>query len=450
MTAARKNVLVLGSGLVSAPLIRYLLDRVGAWVLVASVDVDRAAEIVRSHPRGIARRLDVADVATVEVLVRESDLVVSLLPAALHPAVARLAVRHRVPLVTTSYVSPEMRALDAAAQRAGVLLLNEVGLDPGIDHMSAMRLLDELRRSGASITHYSSCCGGLPSPEANDNSWGYKFSWSPRGVLLAGRNAARFLRGGEVVDIPGPELFAHRWPIRLDGVGALEVYPNRDALGYAPLYRLAAIPNLFRGTIRYPGWCETLSAVSELGLLEADAAAGPETATWSALATRRLAPSRGSPRERIARRLGVAPDHAVLERLAWAGILADEPLRPADASPLDLLCARLEERMRYAPGERDMIVLRHDVVAHRPGVGAEHVESLLDVRGAPGGDSAMARSVALPAAIAARLVLEGKIATTGVAIPVGRDLYAPILGELEEHGIRFRETSRPWAGSSRA
>jgi saccharopine dehydrogenase-like NADP-dependent oxidoreductase len=379
--------------------------------------------------------------------VSESDLVVSLLPAAHHAAVARAAVSHRVPMITTSDVSEEMRLLDAEAQRQGVLLLSEIGLDPGIDHMSAARLLDELRLSGATVTHFSTCCGGLPAPDANDNPWGCKFSRSPRGVLLEGRDAARFLRAGEIVDIPGPEIFTHCWPIHVDEVGALEVHPNRDSLDHAPVYRLSGIANLFRGTIRYPGWCETLRALTELGLLDAEERPWPDAATWADLATRLLPPGEGSVRARIARRLGIARVHSVLDRLEWAGLLSVEALPRSSASPLDLLCGRLQERMAYAPGERDMIVLRHDVVAERAGREPEHVESLLVAYGERGGESAMARTVALPAAIAARLVLEEKTAATGVAVPVAREFYEPVLGELAEHGIRFRDATRAWAGS---
>lgn len=444
-----KNVLVLGAGLVSRPLVRYLLERSSARVLVASVNDDRGAQLVDGHPRGQSRHLDVANERALDGAVREADLVVSLLPYTLHARVARLAIRHRRPLITTSYVSPEMRSLDSLARQAGVLLLNEVGLDPGLDHMSATHLVDRVRAAGGRITHFSSCCGGLPAEDSNDNPWGYKFSWSPRGVLLAGRNPARFLRDGSVVEIEGRELFSFRWPIQVDGIGVLEVYPNRDCLSYERTYRLAGIRNLFRGTIRHPGWCETLGAAAAIGLLDAEERTWSEGASWADLTTRLLPGAAGSPRPRLARRLGVPAGHPLIERFAWAGLLSPEPLPRSRASALDLFCERLQQRMRYAPGERDMVVMRHDLRFEAAGGGIEHVESSLIAYGIPDGDSAMARTVSLPAAIAARLILEGKIRAVGVVLPVEPEVYRPVLAEVDELGIRFRETRRREAGARR-
>jgi saccharopine dehydrogenase-like NADP-dependent oxidoreductase len=330
-----------------------------------------------------------------------------------------------------------------------VLLLNEIGLDPGIDHMSAVHLLDRIRAAGGRVTHFSSCCGGLPSPDANDNPWGYKFSWSPRGVLLAGRNPARFLRDGSVVEIEGRHLFSHHWSIQLEGLGPLEVYPNRDCLSYARTYRLNGIRNLFRGTIRWPGWCETLGAAAVVGLLDPEERDWDEDATWGELTTRFVPGTQGSARSRLARRLGIPGGHPLLAKFTWAGLLSDEPLPRTRASALDLFCERLQQSMRYAPGERDMVVMRHDVRYQNAEGGFEQVESSLIVQGEPGGDSAMARTVSLPAAIAARRILDGKIHAIGVTLPVEPEIYRPVLAEIDALGIRFRETRRREAGVRR-
>lgn len=438
-----KQVLILGAGLVSRPIIRYFLTRTEHRVVVASQNVERGRELVADHPRGRALSLAVEDTAALEALIAEADVVVSLLPAAHHARVAGLAIPHRVPVVTTSYVSPEMRELDAAARREGVLLLNEIGLDPGLDHMSAMRTIDRVRREGGTVTEFSSCCGGLPAPEAAVNPWGYKFSWSARGVFLAGRLPARYLCDGRVVEVKGEELFSHRWEREVEGQGRFEVYPNRDALGYMATYGIEGVRGMFRGTLRYPGWCETLAAIAELGLLSVEERDWAPGTTYAELLSSILAPGPGSLAERLAARLGLPPGHDVVRRLEWAGLLSPLPLPGARASPLDLLSTRLERVMSYAPGERDMVVLRDEVLVQGPGPATERLVSVLVAFGDGNGDSAMSRTVSLPAAVATRLLLEKKLESSGVEIPVHSEIYEPVMAELEEMGIRFEVRREP-------
>ncbi len=436
-----RRVLVLGAGLVARPLVRYLAEAPDLRVTVADREGAKAAALAPPGGRGLA--LDVGDGGALDAAVGEADLVVSLLPYAFHAEVARRCIARRRPLITTSYVSPAMRALDAEAAAAGVLLLNEMGLDPGIDHMSALRVLRAMRRDGVRVSGFASCCGGLPAPDSNTNPWGYKFSWSPRGVLLAGRNDARYVAGGRVVEIPGPELFTHATPYEVEGLGGFEAYPNRDATAYVPLYGLEGVEDMFRGTLRYPGWCETLHAVSALGLLSTDERSWrPGTSAGDVLSAL-LHDREGSPRRRAAERLGLPADHGVLARLEWAGLFGHETIDVERAAPLDVLCRLLEPRMAYGPGERDMIVLRHDFRGVRPDGAPERRASTLISYGEPGGDSAMARTVSLPAAIAARLVLEGKLPLSGVAIPTVPEIHEPVLDELARLGIRFEERVVP-------
>ncbi len=423
-----KRVLVLGAGLVSRPLVSYLTGFPDIALTLCDLDGAKAAQVLGGAARGRALALSLDDDAELARRVGESDLVVSLLPYTLHVRVAKVAIAHRVPLITTSYVSAEMRALDGAAREAGVLVLNEIGLDPGLDHMSAMHAIARLRASGLRLVSFRSCCGGLPAPEANTNSWGYKFSWSPRGVLAAGRNAARWLEDGHIVELPGEELFTHVAPYDVPGVGRLEVYPNRDAIAYVPIYGIEGVHMMFRGTLRYPGWCETLNAVSRLGLLD-DTERG-----WRAGTTHEEF------MESVAKRLDLPADGAVMARLRFAGLFSDTPIGTTRAAPIDVLCARLAETLAYAKNERDMIVLRHEFgvvdAAERPGT----LISTLVAFGEPSGDSAMARTVSLPAAAAARLILDGRITLTGVRIPVDPEIYEPVLSALEPMGIAFRET----------
>lgn len=436
-----KNLLILGAGLVARPIVRYLLERTDRTVVVASRTVAKAEALVGGHPRGRALALDVSDASAVERLVKDAEIVVSLVPYTHHVAVTKIALRHRVHVVTTSYVSPAMRELDDEARKSGIAILNEIGLDPGIDHMSAMQVIHRIQASGGTVTHFSSCCGGFPAPEANTNPWGYKFSWSPRGVLMAGRNSASYLRDGQVVNVPGHDLFAHRFPYGVEGVGAFVIYPNRDSLPYVDYYGLAGVRNMFRGTIRYPGWCETLKAIADLGLLDLEEKSWAAGTTYASFLSSFLPPGKGSLVERLAGRLGIAADDPIVARLEWAGLLSDRPIPETQASPLDVLSNRLLRMMPYAPGERDMILLRHEFVSSWPDRPAARTVCVLAEYGEAWGDSAMARTVSLPAAIAVRLLLTGKLEAPGVRVPVEPEIYEPVMAELGAMGIRFRETS---------
>jgi saccharopine dehydrogenase-like NADP-dependent oxidoreductase len=435
-----KRVLLLGAGLVSRPLASYLTRWPDIALTVGDLDRTKAAQVLGPAERGRAVAVSTDDDGQVASLVAETDLVISLLPYTLHPKVARVAIVHRVPLITTSYVSAEMRALDGAARAAGVLILNEIGLDPGLDHMSAMREIQRIRDEGARLVSFRSCCGGLPAPAANTNPWGYKFSWSPRGVLAAGLNSARWLEDGRIVDVPGDELFTHVAAYDVSGVGRLEVYPNRDATAYVATYGIEGVRTMFRGTLRYPGWCETLLAVSRIGLLDGAVRSWRAGTTYGEFMEAFAEPGTGPVQERVAACAGIGVDGAVAERLRWAGLFSDLPLPSPKGAPIDMLCARLAECLAYEAGESDMIVLRHEFgVVDREGRDASRVSTLVAF-GDPGGDTAMARTVSLPAAVAARLILDGRVASTGVRIPVDPEIYDPVLDALEPMGIVFRET----------
>jgi saccharopine dehydrogenase-like NADP-dependent oxidoreductase len=441
-----KKVLVLGAGLVARPLVRYLLEQPDFKVTVASRTVSKAEALVAGHPDGTTLTLLADDTARLEPLVSEHDLAISLLPAPLHPVVARMCIQHRKHMVTTSYISPEMQELDAPARQAGVMCLNEIGVDPGIDHMSAMRIIHDVERRGGKVLSFKSYCGGLPAPDANDNPWGYKFFWSPRAVCTAGKNPARFRQDGQQIDVPGPALFTHVEQMQVEGVGELEAYPNRDSLGYIDVYGLAGIETMFRGTFRYPGWCRCLKKVVDLGMLEETPvtyAAGTTFAQW--MAGLIGADASDDIRAKVARTTGLDRSDNVLERLEWLGLFsADElPIVGQPTTPLDILAARMDRMMPYRPGERDMIVLVHQFVARFPDGREERISSTLIDFGQPDGDSSMARTVSLPAAVGARLILTGAIGDTGVHVPVTPSIYTPVLDELETMGIRCEEKTLP-------
>ena len=434
-----KKVVVFGAGMVAGAHVEYLLEH-GLQVTVASRTLSKAQELVKDHPSGRAVAVNSDDNAAMEAIIRGHDLAVSLLPYAYHPAVAKLCVKHGVHMVTTSYIKQAMADLDADARNAGVILLNEIGVDPGIDHMTAMRVIHKVQREGGKITKFISFCGGLPAPEANNNPFGYKFSWSPRGVLLAGKNPAHYLWDGDDVNIKAGTLFNYFWTLPIDVEGQVieyEGYPNRDSLPYMDLYGIGGARTMFRGTLRNLGWCETLSKISDLGLLDEAARDDLDGLTWAQL-TRKLVGGTGDLKADLAAKLGVEPAAKVVNDLDWLGAFSDEPLPAGQKAPIDILCARMLDKMQYAPGERDMLILRHEFEAQYPDR-AEKITSIMVDFGIPHGYTSMARTVGLPAAIAVRMILEDKINLTGVVAPVMPEIYEPVLDELEALGIRFVE-----------
>jgi saccharopine dehydrogenase (NADP+, L-glutamate forming) len=433
-----KKVLILGAGLVARPLVRYLLGQPDLQVEVASRTVSKAEKLIDGHPRGVAKELNLKSEEALKNEVAKADLVISMVPYAFHPKVAEFCIGFKKQMVTTSYISEAMKKLDQEARKAGIIILNELGLDPGIDHMEAMRVIHEIREKGGELLSFISFCGGLPAPEANTNPFGYKFSWSPTGVLLAGKNSAQYLQDGREVFITAEKLFESYTLRTIEGLGVFEGYPNRNSLPYIELYGVPETKTMLRGTLRNIGWCETVRTMVRLGLLDQD------EKDWTGLTfagfLRKLLNTQAEDiKQYISERLGIPAGLAILRRLEWLGLFSDEPLPLQKGSALDVIGARMTKELAYAPGERDMIVLQHEFTASYPGAGKERTISTLIDFGIPGGDSSMARTVGLPAAIGTKLILEGKIRETGVHIPVSPEIYQPILAELKTLKIAFKE-----------
>jgi saccharopine dehydrogenase (NADP+, L-glutamate forming)/spermidine synthase len=434
-----KKILVLGAGFVAGPLVRYFLERPSAEVIVADIEVEKAKILVGVHPRGKALALNVKDEEALRTEIAESDIVISLVPHMFHPVVAKLCVVLHKNMVTTSYVSEAMKALDKDARRAGIIILNEVGLDPGIDHMEAMRIIHEVKDGGGTILGFTSFCGGLPAPEANTNPFGYKFSWSPRGVLLAGKNAAHYLKDGKETHVPAESLFDHYVMIPIKGLGDFEGYPNRDSFPYIELYGIRETRTMFRGTFRYAGWCETLKKIGEIGLLD-QTEKDLRGQTYLGLVKSLIGTGNEKDIKNALRiKLDLRPDSKILDRLEWLGLFSEEPVPLRKGCPLDVLEILMLKKLQYEKGERDMVILQHEFMTRDSTGKKQKITSTFVDFGIPGGDSSMARLVGLPAAAGTRLILEGKIRRTGVSIPVHPEIYGPILEELEEHGIIFEE-----------
>ncbi len=435
-----KKVLVLGAGLVSRPLVRYLLDH-GFHLTCASRTVSKAVALIDGHENGVAKPFNVKDLDELDRLVADCDIAISLLPAPMHPEVAKACLKHGKHMGTTSYISPAMKALHDEVVAADLMFINECGVDPGIDHMSAMAIFDDVWARDGKIEVFKSYCGGLPAPEAN-NQLGYKFSWAPRGVLTAASNNGLYRWDGEIVETPGSGLLADNHIIEIEGVGQLEAYPNRDSIAYEDVYGLRGLKTLFRGTLRYPDHCARWTAWIGLGLFSQDALehaphtrAGMTRAVLGIDADADLAAA-------VAAKLDVPVDHDHVVNLAWLGMFDDIELSDWIEAPLDAIAEAMMEKMPYEPGERDMIAMHHDVISVFPDGSREHtIMDLVDF-GIPHGDSSMARTVSLPLAIAVRMLLQGEISERGVWAPVTKGMYEPILAELETMDIVCKETTK--------
>lgn len=372
----------------------------------------------------------------------------SLIPYTYHAAVIKAAIKAKKHVVTTSYVSPAMQELDAAAKEAGITVMNEIGLDPGIDHLYAVKTIDEVHAAGGKIISFLSYCGGLPAPEDSDNPLGYKFSWSSRGVLLALRNSAKFYQDGKIVEIDGPELMKAAQPYFIYPGYAFIAYPNRDSTPYKERYNIPEAETIIRGTLRYQGFAQFIKVLVDIGFLsdeQKDYLQSGSNLTWKAALAKILNLSSEKEEDLITaiEQKTVFPSESEKQRILsgfkWLGLFSDTPITPR-GTPLDTLCATLEEKMQYEEGERDMVMLQHKfVIEHADGKREVRTSTLVEY-GDPKGYSAMAKTVGVPCAVAVQKVLDGTITDRGVLAPMNAKLNEPIRLELKEkYGIECIE-----------
>ncbi|PRP87061.1 Saccharopine dehydrogenase [Planoprotostelium fungivorum] len=438
-----KSVLILGAGLSSPPLSKYLVDH-GIQVTIANRTLASAEKLASERPGIKAIQLDIETEQGIQLLDQiapQFDAVVSMLPYLFHVKAAELALRHKVHFFTTSYVSEDMKKLDKPAQEAGVIVVNECGVDPGTDHMSAMKLIHEVERDGGVIKSFTSYCGGLPAPKDNNNPFGYKVSWAPRGVLLASRNPATFLRDGKVTTIPGGDLFDNFHVEEVDGVGQLETYPNRNSEQYIDIYGIKQTRTLVRGTYRYPGWCQSIKKLSDIGYLSVDTTSfsGLTLGQLTANLIKSSAKDSAQLKKDVAQHVKLEENSRTIQNIEWMGLFDFGREVPQTVNTtLDVLNTLAKEKWVYAAGEVDMLVLKHTFEVEYPDR-VDTVTSTMVDYGIPNGETSMSRTVSLPVAIAIRLVFEGKIALKGLQIPIIPEFYVPILAELETYGIKFVE-----------
>ena len=433
-----KKVLILGAGLVVNPIVNHLLNN-GIHLTVADRIKSKAEAIVGNHPNGKAVGWDSDDEETLDQMIASHDLTVSLLPFAFHVMVASHCLKHKKDMVTASYVSPEMQALDASAKEAGIIILNEMGLDPGIDHMSAMRIIDNVHSRGGKIEEFYSFCGALPAPEAANNPFKYKFSWSPKGVVMAGNNDGRYLRHKKVVEVPTEDLFKKPLQVNFTDVGKLEVYPNRDSISYIDIYGIPETKTMMRGTFRYEGWCETMDAMKRLNLIFYDKFDMTDM-TYSDLMAHQIGLQNDADiKDKLAKYLKLDPKAHAIKAMEWLGLFDDTNMGREIDSPFEVTSDLMISKMSLGQTERDMVAMQHTFLASYPDGSKEVIRSRMLDFGTPATDTSIARTVALPAAIGVEMILNGEIKVKGVFRPVIPEIYNPVLDELEKLNIRMEE-----------
>jgi saccharopine dehydrogenase-like NADP-dependent oxidoreductase len=435
-----KRVLVLGAGRVARPCVQYLLNLNRFHVTVVDISEENIRRVTGGHPCSEARAITPETDPCSIIDSDKPDLVICLLPPAFMAPVARACLRNGAHLVHPAYLDDEFRAMSSDIEASGKIFLTELGLDPGIDHMSAAKTINHIHSNGGKVDSFRSICGAIPSAEANSNPWSYKLSWAPASLVGASKRNARVMIDGTVHDWPNGETYEHVYLEEIKGVGWFEVYANADSLPYLEIYGIPEARSIYRGTIRYPGWCETICKMNEIGLFEETPLdlKGHTFRSFMALASGSADAS--DVESILCSRLKLEPYSTIMLRFRWLGLLDDAPLPLEKGSARDVISHLFGQKLFYDEGEKDMVILMDEYIADFPstGIRKRYVSTLVDY-GIPGDDSSIARTTGLPPAIAARLILDGEIKTPGLHTPVSPGIYEPVLAELEALGIRLEE-----------
>lgn len=438
-----KEIVVIGAGRSVQSLIEYLskCSTENNWqITIGDINLALAEEKAAIDPKIKAIHFDIQQITKAVEQLSRADLVISMLPAHMHLPVAQICIAHKINMLTASYISPDIVKLDQDAKAAGIIILMETGLDPGIDHMSAMKLLDEIREKGGKVNLFKSYTGGLVAPESDNNPWHYKVSWNPRNVVLAGLGGVKFRRNDRYKFIPYHNLFKRTEEITVAGIGKFEGYPNRDSLKYESIYGLEGVPTLIRGTLRRPPFCEGWNVLVQLGFTDDKI----QIEDFSELTYREFTNAflKYAENDSVEGKLrkSVPMTDEVFEMLEWLGLFSSEKIGLKEASPAQILQKMIESKWKLQPHDKDMIVMQHQIGYSLDGQDHLHTSSLV-VKGDDSKNTSMAKTVGLPLGIAAKMILEGEIDLKGVQIPVSKALYNPILKELEDYGIQFSEDS---------
>ena len=447
-----RKILIIGAGRSCSSLIKYLLDKStqeNLHITIGDVSIENAKNQINNHKNATAVVLDVFNATQRVDAIKNADIVISMLPARFHIEVAKDCVTHNKHMVTASYVSDEMKTLDADAKAKGLVFMNEIGLDPGIDHMSAMQIIDKIHDKGAKMLLFESFTGGLVAPESDTNLWNYKFTWNPRNVVLAGQGgAAMFIQENTYKYIPYHKLFRRTEFLNIDGYGKFEGYANRDSLKYRSIYNLENVPTMYRGTIRKVGFSRAWNVFVQLGMTDDSyTIEDSKNLSYRDFTNLFLAYSPTDSVElKFRSYLKIDQDDVMWDKFLELDIFnADKKISLTNATPAQILQEILSEKWTLEAADKDMIVMHHKF-GYELNKEKYQIESSMVIKGDDQTYTAMAKTVGLPVAMATLRILNGDIKTPGVQLPITKEVYAPILKELEEYGITFIEKKVPYLG----
>jgi len=435
-----KNILVIGAGRTSSSLINYLLDKSKEldWIItVADQSLEIAEEKVANHPRAKAIMFDVLDDEQRAVQISKADIVVSLLPETFHINLVKDCIKFRVHLVTASYISQQMALFDNEVKDAGLIFLNEMGLDPGIDHMDTMRLISKVKDNGGNLISLKSYGGGLIAPECDDNPWGYKITWNPMNVVTAGMASARYVKDEKLKIVPYNRVFRETHLVEVPGLGKFESYPNRDSIKYRRIYDIPHIPNVFRGSLRKIGFCKAWNALIQIGLTDNRyIVPDSDKFNYNDWISFYFDKKNGkSTKQALIDFLGEQEESDIIKKIEWLGLLSEEKIQLSDVSPAEILLDLLKRKWKFGENDKDMVILQTEL-EYEIGNKIEKLVSSLVLYGKPKFNTAMSASVGLPLGIGTKLILNNSIKEKGVIIPIYPDIYEPAMIELAQLGIK--------------
>ena len=449
-----KTILLFGSGRSATSLIKYLIDRTEELqytLLIADQSIDSIQQKIANNPNTKAFALDIHNEEERANLIQQADVVISMMPAFLHPIIAKDCLKYEKHLVTASYISKELTEMNEEVKAKGLVFMNECGLDPGIDHMSAMKVLNEIREKGGNPVHFESFCGGLVAPDSDDNVWNYKFSWNPRNVVVAGQGgAAKFLQQGTYKYIPYHRLFKRTEFLDVEGYGRFEAYANRDSLSYREAYGLQKAHTIYRGTMRRVGYSRAWNMLIQLGVTDDTyTIEDSENMTYREFINSFLYyhPT-DSVEVKFRLTLNIEQDDTVWDKFLELDLFSHEKrVELKNATPAQIMEKILSEKWQLQPNDKDMIVMYHKFGYDMPGeLETKQIDATMVCIGDDSRHTAMAKTVGLPVGIVALQILKGEITSPGVQMPIQKEVYDPVLKELETFGIVFHEKEVPYDG----
>jgi len=434
---------IVGAGQMVKPIVDYFISH-GYHVVVMDMFVEKAIEIKDGRPECTALEWKDNDPVTLDGAVKDAEVVISMVPKPVHIHVLKSCLRFRKSMITASYEVPELFELKDEVEAAGILVLNELGEVPGMDHFGTQLILDGVRRDGGRVLSLKSYGSGIPSFESNNNPFGYKFCWDPYTVFVAAQTSGAYITNGERIFIPGEELFGNFWFEEIEGLGTFETYANKDVEKYVQPFGLDDDVTFYRGLLRYSGYCNNMKYMRALGLFEHGSREDLTNKSYREFTAELIGEDPADIEKKVPAYLKVEENADIIHRLKWLGLFSDIQIPLNEGTHLDVLLSRMLERMVYAPGEKDMIILYIDVIAEFDDGRKERRTALMVVKGDPDGDTAMSKAVALPTAIAARLVAEKKVVATGFRMPPTLpEIYKPALEELATYGFEFTTKTIP-------